>query len=151
MDKQEFFANNSKIQILYLLIPSLIIFSSFTYILFYMFDKVIIIFCVVFLIASIILMLTSIYFFFQPKTAIETKDDEIFFYKRNRIYKFTVNEIEKVLINIGWGSFDTKIYTICGKKKSFHFFIIKSTKKKREYIKYFNDRNIKIITYNLNF
>lgn len=95
------------------------------------------------------LIIFSIHLFFQPNVVIKIFDNKIYYYKRKSTYIFNIKEIKKIKINTNYGSFDTTVYTIDGVKKSFHFFIDHSNKKKREYIKYLRTKGIKVIEMDL--
>jgi len=87
----------------------------------------------------------SLHLIFQPEIAIKASDKEIIFYKRNKTFKYSLDDIVKVQINVSSGSFDTYIYTKWKRRKGFHFLIINSSKKKNEYIKYFESKGIKVV------
>ncbi|MDD4077996.1 MAG: hypothetical protein PHT03_08515 [Bacilli bacterium] len=146
MNNNEYIAINSKIQILFLVIPAIfLITSSIFFSISKLLGEIIVIYNIIMILISSILIIISINLFYQPNVAIKIIDEKIFFYKRNFTFFFNINEIKKIKINTNYGSFDTTVYTIDGKRKSFHFLIINSNKKKVEYIKYFKDKGIKVI------
>lgn len=151
MERIKFKAENFKKHTLVFIIPAVILLLvsiSLIFVEMSNLDKILLI--TIFLVVSSILIIVAIYLIMQPKIAIETNRNSITFYKRKKPFTFDLNKINKVQINVNFGSFDTTIYTSDGKRKSFHFLIIDSNQKKEEYIGYFEYRKIKVVTVSLN-
>lgn len=146
MKHNEYIAINSKIQILFLFIPAIIslsltIFLSISKLL----GEMTPILYITLLPIGCILLIFSINLYYQPYAAIKIIDEYIYFFKRKKTFSMKVSEIKKIKINTNFGSFDTTVYTKDGNRKTFHFLIVNSNKKKIEYIKYFKSKDIKVI------
>ena len=74
-------------------------------------------------------------------------DDVLILYKKE-IVSIPLNEIQRIDIHDGYGSFDLIVKT-AGKRIQFHRFVKDQMKKKQQLIRYLKDKNINVQTYDL--
>lgn len=83
----------------------------------------------------------------QMGIAAEIVDDVLILYKKE-IVSIPLNEIQRIDIHDGYGSFDLIVKT-AGKRIQFHCFIEDQMEKKRQLIQYLKSKSINVQTYDL--
>lgn len=83
----------------------------------------------------------------QTGIAAEIVDDVLILYKKE-IVSIPLNEIQRIDIHDGYGSFDLIVKT-AGKRIQFHCFIEDQMEKKRQLIRYLKSKSINVQTYDL--
>lgn len=83
----------------------------------------------------------------QTGIAAEIVDDVLILYKKETV-SIPLNEIQRIDIHDGHGSFDLIVKT-AGKRIQFHCFIEDQIEKKRQLIRYLKSKSINVQTYDL--
>ena len=86
-----------------------------------------------------------IYFYRQPRIAIEIESECLKLYKRNQEWSFSLKSIEKIIILDQGCSLDFTVHLNDFSKFGFHFLIENSEKTKREWIRCLEECGVKVI------